>query len=282
MLANPRPRTLRSRGHLPHPLSSPRYAWTRAPPTRSSTSRNIEWDPQWTPLVAAASIWPSSSSAATDIDATREDGPTALLSSKPQTRAAKVCRSSSYTCTSHRAASSTLSCMVASTRRSASRAQLGCDPRSRSQILTAGHSSRECRSSIFWNLVAILLTTSTWKVSLGEHPSTNSTVVDTIMKCGKLSDHFSMAEGRKPHPLKQVMHHPWRTNDGMTQLGTPSLQKGDLLELFLALPLRHLLGLTLHCKLILKEGDLPGKGFDIFTSRGKCCVILRLYSQYPL
>jgi hypothetical protein len=38
--------------------------------------------------------------------------------------------------------------------------------------------------------------------------------------------------------------------------------------LFSALPLRHLPGLKLCCKLILKEGDLPGKAFDIFTGRG--------------
>jgi hypothetical protein len=34
-------RALRSRGHLPHPLSSPRCAQTRAPLARSSTMRNV-------------------------------------------------------------------------------------------------------------------------------------------------------------------------------------------------------------------------------------------------
>jgi hypothetical protein len=34
------------------------------------------------------------------------------------------------------------------------------------------------------------------------------------------------------------------------------------------LPLRHLLDPTLHRKLVLKEGDLPCKAFDIFMSRG--------------
>jgi hypothetical protein len=43
---------------------------------------NIEWDPQRTPLAAAASIRPSSSSIAVDIDATREDNPSALSSTK--------------------------------------------------------------------------------------------------------------------------------------------------------------------------------------------------------
>jgi hypothetical protein len=77
-----------------------------------------------------------------------------------------------------------------------------------------------------------------------------------------------MAEGRKLHPLRQVMPRSWGTNDGMTQLETPGLQKGELPKLFSALPLRHLPSLTLRCKLIIKEGNLPGKAFDIFTGRG--------------
>jgi hypothetical protein len=77
-----------------------------------------------------------------------------------------------------------------------------------------------------------------------------------------------MAEGHKPHPLIQVMPHPWGTNDGMTQLIASGLQKGELLELFSVLPLRHLLGLMLGRKLVLKEGELLDKAFDILTSRG--------------
>jgi hypothetical protein len=50
-------------------------------------------------------------------------------------------------------------------------------------------------------------------------------------KRGKLYDHFSMAEGCKPHPLIQVMPHTWGTDDGVTQLGAPGLQKGELLKL---------------------------------------------------
>jgi hypothetical protein len=33
------------------------------------------------------------------------------------------------------------------------------------------------------------------------------------------------------------------------------------------LPLRHFLGSTLPRKLVLKEGNLLGKAFDIFTGR---------------
>jgi hypothetical protein len=54
----------------------------------------------------------------------------------------------------------------------------------------------------------------------------------------------------------------------MTQLRTPGLSKGELLELFLALPLRHLPSPTLRRKLILKESDLPSKAFGIFTGKG--------------
>jgi hypothetical protein len=77
-----------------------------------------------------------------------------------------------------------------------------------------------------------------------------------------------MAEGRMPHPLRQVMHHPWGTNDGVAQLGAPSLEKGDLLKLLSVLPLRYLSGPTPRRELALKEGDLPDKSFVIFTSRG--------------
>jgi hypothetical protein len=76
--------------------------------------------------------------------------------------------------------------------------------------------------------------------------------------CGKLYDHFSMAEGREMHPLKPVMLHPWGTDDSTTQLKIPCLKKGELLKLCS----------TLHYKLILMEGDLLGKALGIFTGRG--------------
>jgi hypothetical protein len=76
-----------------------------------------------------------------------------------------------------------------------------------------------------------------------------------------------MAEGHKLHPLRQVMPHPWGTNNGMAKLGALGLQKGELLKLLLE-PLGHLSGLMLHCKLALKEGNLPDKAFSILARRG--------------
>jgi hypothetical protein len=65
-----------------------------------------------------------------------------------------------------------------------------------------------------------------------------------------------MTEGLEPHPLSQVMLHPWGTDDGMSHLGTLGLQKGELCALYLVLPLRHL------------SSNLPGEAFDIFTGKG--------------
>jgi hypothetical protein len=76
-----------------------------------------------------------------------------------------------------------------------------------------------------------------------------------------------MAEDHKLHPLGQVMPPPWGTNDGMTQLGTSGLQKGELIELCSVSPLRHFPGPTLLRKLVLEEGDLPGKPFSIFMGQ---------------
>jgi hypothetical protein len=70
------------------------------------------------------------------------------------------------------------------------------------------------------------------------------------------------------HYLKQVMPHQSGTDDGMAQLRALSLQKGELLKLLSTLPLRHLSGPTLHCKLTLKEGDLSDKAIGILVSRG--------------
>jgi hypothetical protein len=64
------------------------------------------------------------------------------------------------------------------------------------------------------------------------------------------------------------MPYLWGIDIGVAQLRASGLQKGELLKLLLMLPLRHLLGPTLRCKLILKEGDLPDKSFGILMSRG--------------
>jgi hypothetical protein len=76
------------------------------------------------------------------------------------------------------------------------------------------------------------------------------------LKFGKLPSHFSMAEGRMPHPLRQMMPCPWGTNDGVAHLRARGLQKGEPLKLLSLLPLRHLSDLTLHQKLALKEGGI--------------------------
>jgi hypothetical protein len=88
------------------------------------------------------------------------------------------------------------------------------------------------------------------------------------MKHSKFSSHFSIAEGRKPHPLRQVMPRPWGSDDGVTLLRALGLQKDELLKMFSSLPLKHLLSLMLCDKLVLKKGDLTGKAFGIFMSRG--------------
>jgi hypothetical protein len=77
-----------------------------------------------------------------------------------------------------------------------------------------------------------------------------------------------MAEGHKPHLLRQVMPHLWGIDDGVTLLGAPGLQKGELLKYLLVFPLEHLPSLMLCGNLILKKGALTGKAFGIFTSRG--------------
>jgi hypothetical protein len=55
---------------------------------------NADRVPQRTPLVAAVLIQPSSSSTTVDRDTIREDGPSALSSTKSQTHMAKVPRAS--------------------------------------------------------------------------------------------------------------------------------------------------------------------------------------------
>jgi hypothetical protein len=84
-----------------------------------TTATNAERDPQQTLLAALASIRPLSNPAAADIDAEREDGPSVLSSSKSRTHVAEVCKASSFTSASHQAANSTLSYVMAWSRRSA-------------------------------------------------------------------------------------------------------------------------------------------------------------------
>jgi hypothetical protein len=98
----------------------------------NTTATNVEWDPQWTPSMVAASIQPLKSSATVDKEAAREDGPSALSSTKSRTHATEVHRASSSASASHRAANSTLSRTTTSSRCSASRARPGGGPRSRS------------------------------------------------------------------------------------------------------------------------------------------------------
>jgi hypothetical protein len=54
----------------------------------------------------------------------------------------------------------------------------------------------------------------------------------------------------------------------VTQLRALGLHKGELLELLSVLPLKHLPSLTLRDHLFLKKGNLTGKAFGIFMSRG--------------
>jgi hypothetical protein len=77
-----------------------------------------------------------------------------------------------------------------------------------------------------------------------------------------------MVEGHMLHPVRQVMPHPWGTDNGVTQLRAPGLLKGELPKLFSVLPIRLLLGSMLRHKLALKEGDLLDKVFSILASRG--------------
>jgi hypothetical protein len=88
-----------------------------------------------------------------------------------------------------------------------------------------------------------------------------------------------MVEGRKLLPLRHVFC-PRRANIGMIQLGTPSRQKGELLEACSVLPLKCLPGSTPPHELVLKEGDLLHKALDIFMNRVEHCGILRLCLGY--
>jgi hypothetical protein len=102
--------------------------------------------PQQTPLVAAVSTQPSSSSAAMDNDTAKEDGPLAPSNTKSQTRAVEVHRASSSASASHCAACSAQSQPTVSSSRSASWARPDGVPRIRLQSLVLGLSRHEHRS----------------------------------------------------------------------------------------------------------------------------------------
>jgi hypothetical protein len=125
-----------------------------------------------------------------------------------QARAVEVHRASSSASASYHAVWSTPSRPVASSSRSASQALSDGGPRSKSQTLTLGISRHEHCSSCFRNSATSLLTTSTRKVSLG-----------------KLTSHLGVVECSDPHPLQQVIPHPWKTYNGKAQLSTMGLYK---------------------------------------------------------
>jgi hypothetical protein len=75
---------------------------------------------------------------------------------------------------------------------------------------------------------------------------------------------------------------PRRADDGVAQLGAPSLQKGELLEVLLVLPLRCLSRSMLLHKLALKEGNFLCKALGVSPSRGERCGIHCLHSGHLL
>jgi hypothetical protein len=118
-----------------------------------------------------------------------------------------------------------------------------------------------------------------------------------------LFSNLNMAEGSDLHPLRQVSSHPQRTDYGKAQFGAPGLQKGELLNLLPALPLR-LLQLLLgvgHCirqalgvllgrisglarlRLVsLEKGNPQSEVLYFPMSRGQHCSALYLHSRHPL
>jgi hypothetical protein len=98
-----------------------------------------------------------------------------------------------------------------------------------------------------------------------------------------------VAEGSDLDPLQQVIPHPWRTDNGKTQLRALGVQTGELLKVLSVPLLEHLpSALSIDChikqamefllghllspmhlhKLTLEEGDVSNKAFYIYTSRG--------------
>jgi hypothetical protein len=113
------------------------------------------------------------------MDVASEDGLSAPPSTKSRTCAAKDHRASSSASATLHVASSTISILVASFRRSASQNRSGSGPSSRSQILASVRSSYEQRSSTFWNLATSSPTTTARAVLPRERLSTDSTVEDS-------------------------------------------------------------------------------------------------------
>jgi hypothetical protein len=115
-----------------------------------------------------------------DMDAAIRDDPPTSSSTKSQTRAAEDRRSSNSASTSRRVACSTLSCAVASSRRSASQAQPGGGLSKRSQIRVVGRSSFKRCMSTFWNSATSSFTTFVRVVLPSKRPSTDSMAEDTV------------------------------------------------------------------------------------------------------
>jgi hypothetical protein len=98
-----------------------------------------------------------------------------------------------------------------------------------------------------------------------------------------------MAQGSNLHPLRHVIPHPGRTDDGEAQLGALGLQEGELLKCSrcssldtshrcsaatttsdkpTGILLNHHPSPACLRKLTLKEGNLLNKVFNIFADEG--------------
>jgi hypothetical protein len=84
-----------SRGHPPDPLDPSSSSLVPNSRKCDRAATNADQVPQQTPLSAVVSIWSSSTSAAENSDAAKEDDSLALSSTKSRTRAAKLHRASS-------------------------------------------------------------------------------------------------------------------------------------------------------------------------------------------
>jgi hypothetical protein len=106
-----------------------------------------------------------------------------------------------------------------------------------------------------------------------------------------------MMKGSSPHPCRHGTLHLGQANNGKTQLGIPSPQKGKLLELLLVLHLRshkppltinqharqttkpllgHHPGPTRLCKFTFEEGNLMDDTLSIFPNRQQQHDILHI------
>jgi hypothetical protein len=109
--------------------------------------------------------------------------------------------------------------------------------------------------------------------------------------------------GQQYDPLLKVTPHPWRTDYSLSQLRTLGLQKGKLLDPFLALPLElllaplnvgryvrqamrvrlgHLLSLARLYELTLEKDNPPSKHLGLPAGRSQRCSTLCLHPPYPL